>query len=279
MELFRMIKDDTKRAMRFCGGRAIASSVIVALSCLALSLTESVLLMIFCGIDALYYDLFELAKLHPEAVAISAGSFVVWIILIPALLLGKTKLFLSFSEGNDESISSIFDMFSSFKKFIGSAFFAISLGIRYAFVFIIAILPGGAFFWFASTYIPDENRTVALLKIAACFIAVAIMVLCIFLAIIFVQRWSLAPYYRASGIGIHRSFALSTKASKGLYTRIISFKFSFIGWGILSLFMLPMIWTVPYYELSNAIFAKYLMERYEHSLAVTPDISSDDSTV
>ena len=104
------------------------------------------------------------------------------------------------------------------------------------------------------------------------------MILCTFLAFIFVQRWSLAVYYRALGNGVWKSFALSAKASKGFGTRIISFKFSFIGWGIFSLLVLPLIWTVPYYGISNAIFAKYLMERYEHSLAKVPETVSANVT-
>ncbi len=257
--------------MRFCGGRTVASVMIVVLASLAISLTESVLLLIFCGTDAVYQSVYALAQTYRETIYIISGAALVWFFVVPALLLGCIKLYLSFAEGKDESIVTLFDMFSSFKKFFGSAFFAIAFAIRYAFVFAAAILPGGAFFWFSKTYIPDGNRTLQLLKISACCIAIAIMILCVFLAIIFVQRWNLAAYYRALGTGIHKSFSLSAKATKGIYTRIISFKFSFVGWGILSLLILPLIWAVPFYGISNAIFAKYLMERYEHSLAKVPE--------
>lgn len=278
MELFRMIKSDAKRAMRFCGGRTIASVMIIALAYLAISITESVLLLIFCGKDALYYDIFNLSETYREAVFITAGSAVVWVFVIPALLLGYTKLVLSFSEGKDESISLLFDMFSSFKKFISSAFFAVAFVIRYLFVFAAAILPGGAFLWFIETYVPEGSRTAGILKIAACCVAISIMILCIFLAFIFVQRWNLAVYYRVLGTGIHKSFSLSAKATKGLCTEIISFKVSFIGWGFLSFLVLPLLWSVPYYSVSNAIFAKYLMEKYERSLAEVPETVNAEIT-
>ena len=83
---------------------------------------------------------------------------------------------LSFAEGKDESIAQLFDMFSSFKKFFGSAVFAVAFCVRHILVFAAALLPGGAFFWFAKTYIPDGNRTLELLKISAGCIAVAIMI-------------------------------------------------------------------------------------------------------
>ena len=278
MELVRMIKSDARRAMRFCGGRAVASVLVAAMACLIITVTESVLLLVFCGTKALYFDVYTLAKISPEALYILLGSSVFWFLLVPALLLGLTKLYLSFAEGKDESIITLFDMFSSFKKFIGSVFFAVSFAVRYIFVFAAAIFPGGAFLWFSKTYIPEETRTAQLLKISACCIAITIMILCVFLAIIFVQRWSLAIYYRAEGFGIQKSFSVSAKAAKCLCTRILSFKCSFIGWGILSVFILPAIWAVPYYGLSNAIFAKYLMERYEHSLAKVPETVSANVT-
>ncbi|MBQ3531327.1 MAG: DUF975 family protein [Oscillospiraceae bacterium] len=278
MELFRIIKSDARRAMRFCGGRTVASVIIVALAFLAISLTESVLLTVFCGSEVFASDILSLAGTFPEAVFIISCSAVVWIFVIPALLLGFAKLHFSFAEGKDESIQTLFDSFSSFKKFIGSAIFAVVFIIRYAFVFLLAILPGGAFFWFFETYIPEGNRTVEILKISAFFIAAAVIVLCVFLAFIFIQRWSLAPYYRVLGNGIQKSFSLSAKASKGLCTNIISFKFSFIGWALLSFFVLPLLWTVPYYSLANAIHAKYLMEKYERSLAEVPETVDSEVT-
>ena len=66
MELFRIIKSDARRAMSFCGGRAVASVLIAALSCLIITAAESVLLLIFCGTKALYSDLYTLAKTSPE---------------------------------------------------------------------------------------------------------------------------------------------------------------------------------------------------------------------
>ncbi len=271
MELFRIIKSDARRAMRFCGGRAVASAIIVLLACLSINLAETALFLVFSGGENNFSDFIGFYKNSPENIAITAGAAFVWLIVIPSLVLGYIKLHISFAEGNDESISVLFDMFSSFKKFIGSVFFAIGFLVRYLFVFSLAILPGGAFLWFSEKYIPDSGRTASIIKIAACCLAISIIILCVFLAVIFVQRWSLAAYYRVSGTGVFKSFSLSAKATKGLCTRIIGFKCSFIVWGILSFFILPLFWSVPYYNLSVAIFSKYLMERYEHSLAEIPE--------
>lgn len=273
MELFRVIKSDARRAMRFCGGRAIASLMIIALAYLAINLTETVVVYAFTG-EIFYTGNFYSGR---EYAIIAAVFSAIWLLVIPPLWMGYIKLHLSFAEGNDESINTLFDMFSGFKKFIGSVVFFIEYGIRVIIIFAFAVLPGGAFLWFAENYIPTGNRTAEMLKISACCVAIAIMILCIALAIIFIQRWSLAPFYRVRGYGIIKSFTLSAKAAKGCCTKIISFKFSFVGWWILSVLVLPMIWTAPYYALSNAIYAKYLMERYEHSLAEVPEIIEEPS--
>ena len=271
MELFRIIKSDARRAMRSFIGRAVASVMITTLAYLAVNLTESVLLFIFSGEESLFYDFYSLADTSPEVLAITAGAAVIWLFVMPALLLGHAKLNLAFAEGKDESISLLFDMFSSFKKFIGSAVFALCLGLRFILTFAAALVPGGVLFYLAEAFLHPASRTAEILKISACCIAIGLMTLCVALWVMFVQRWYLAPYYRACGNTVHKSFALSVKATKGIRTNIISFKFSFIGWGLISFFILPLLWSVPYYALSNAIYSKYLMERYERSLAEVPE--------
>lgn len=270
MELFRIIKNDAKRAVRFCGGRSASSAVIIALVYLLINISLTVLLYFISGAESLYQSIFSLAETTPAVLAVTGAVSLLWFLIMPALLLGHRKLHLSFAEGNDESINLLFDMFSSFGKFLGAAFFGISSAIRHGLVFAVAILPGGALFWFAENYIPHGNGTFLLLKIILFMFSSVITVLSVFLGLIFIQRWSLAGYYRALGNGVQKSFSLSAKATKGFYTGIISFKCSFIGWGILSLLVVPLFWTLPYYSLSMAIYAKYLMERYEHSLAETP---------
>ena len=276
MELFRIIKSDAKKALRFCSGRITASAIIIALFWLLFTVAESVLHFIFVGPKSIYFS-FENVVKSPVALSITTAISVVWLFVMPALFLGFKKLCLYFAEGKDESISMIFDTFTSFKKFFGSFFFAIGFAIRWILVFGIAILPGGSIFWFTEKYVPDSGRLFLLIKVSLFFLAGGIMVLCVFLGIIFTQRWSIAAFYRTLGFGVQKSFSLSAKATKGFCTNIISFKFSFIGWGLLSLLIFPLLYSIPFYSVSFAIYGKYLMQRYENSLAEVPEILSEDS--
>ncbi len=277
MELFRIIKKDAKAAMRFCGGRTLACIFTVLLAYLVINLTESLLLFVFYGGGDLL-DFYSLSATAPLALIITAICSLLYFSVIPALCLGSKKLLCAFANGEDESLSIMFDTFSSFKSFVGSAVFGIMQFLRHCLTFAFCLVPGSALIYVAVKYTPLGSATLDILKIAACCVGIGLLLLCSALGLIFVQRWSLAPYYRAKGEKIHRSFALSVKTTKGLCTNIIAFKFSFLGWGILSLLVLPLLWTLPYYLLSKAIYAKYLMERYERSLAEIPSILEDDES-
>ena len=66
---------------------------------------------------------------------------------------------------------------------------------------------------------------------------------------------------------MHKAFSLSVKATKGLCPNIIRFKISYFGWALLSVLVLPLFWSLPYYSTASAIYAKYLAERLEHASA------------
>ncbi len=270
MELFRVIKSDARQALRFCGGRTVASVLIIFLAYLAISLTESVLLLVFAGYDALYIDYFAIKTISPEILYITGGCSFVYFVVASVLSLGHAKLHFNFADGMDESIVTLFDMFSSFKKFFGSILFYFEYYVRVIVVLSVAAVPGSVLFYVAGTYIEPAGRTAELLQISAYCVAIILILLCLSLGIIFIQRWALAEYYYISGKGLIKSFILSAKATKGLCALVIRFKLSFFGWALLSFFVLPALWSIPYYSIAKAIFAKYLMERYERSLAEVP---------
>lgn len=279
MELFRVIKRDARFALRFCGGRAVASLMTVVLVYLAVSLTHSALLFIFApesSIEAFfetYYGSFTEDKI------ITLCCAVLYYLVMSPLLMGYTKLHFAFSEGLDESAVMLFDYFSSVKKFFGSVLFSVIYDARVLFFIVLAAAPGAGLFYFAQNCFPEGSDTLEILRISLCCIAVGLMMLCLSLALIFVQRWSLAKYYYCEGNGAFASLSLSAKATKGFCTRIIRFRVSFFGWALLSFLILPMIWSAPYYFVSDAIFSRYLMERYERSLAQVPESIADDETI
>ncbi len=270
MELFRIIKKDARRALRGCIGRTAAAAMIIAMAYLAISLTQSVLLFIFSGAESLYYDFYSIADYSPETLAVSGIMSLVYFFLMYPLFIGYTKLHFAFAEGKDESINTLFDMFSSAKKYFPSVFFFIIFSLK-RILALLWLAPGMALCCCAYNFIPEGTATLEILKIAALIVSLSVVIVGAGIYLVFIQRWHLAPYYFISGNGIMKSFSLSVKASKGIRGDILRFKLSFIGWALLSFFILPLLWSVPYYFVSSAIYSKYLMEKYEHSLAQVPE--------
>lgn len=276
MELFRIIKKDARKALHSCGGRTVAAAMILALAYLAVNITETIFLYIFCG-DAAFIDYTApgnyaaLLKSSTEAVIITAAATFLYFILILPLFWGYKKLTFAFAEGKDENITTLFDMFSSGKNYFSSVAFTFMYFIRRLFAVAVSAAPGAGFLYCTVNFIPEGSATLGILRIGAIIVSCSVIAVGLYAGFVFIQRWHLAPYYFVSGSGICKSFGLSAKASKGICGDILRFKLSFIGWALLSFFVLPMLYSVPYYFVSLAIHAKYLMEKYEHSLAQVPE--------
>ena len=270
MELFRIIKKDARKALHSCGGRTVAGAMIFALAYLAVYITETIVFYIFCGEENLsnYEMIWNGSK---EALIITIGALLLYYVLVFPLAWGYKKLTLAFAEGKDESINTLFDMYSSGKKYFSSVLFTFLFFIKRILVLVFMTAPGLGLMYCSANFIPRGSATLEILRIGATIISGSVAIVGGFGSLAVIQRWHLAPYYFASGSGICKSFALSVKASAGIRGEIFRFKLSFIGWALLSFFVLPLLYSVPYYFMATAIHAKYLMEKYEHSLAVVPE--------
>ncbi len=270
MELFRIIKKDARKALHFCGGRTAAGAMIFALAYLAVYITETIVLYIFCGGENISnYEMIWNGS--AEALIITAGAALLYYTLVFPLAWGYKKLTIAFAEGNDESINTLFDMYSSWKKYFSSVVFTFIYSIKRILVLAIMLAPGLGLLYCSINFIPKGSATLEILRIGAVIISGSAAIVGAFASLAVAQRWYLAPYYFASGSGIVKSFSLSVKATAGIRGEILRFKLSFIGWALLSFLILPLLYSVPYYFMATAIHAKYLMEKYEHSLAVVPE--------
>ncbi len=274
MELHRIIKSDARRALRRYWAKSAVAVLVLFSAYIAVVLAESVLLFVFSGEESLKLDFLSLGNTSTETLVITGISAVLFCLLMPALIVGYKKLHLAFANGGEAAVAALFDSFSSPGAFFRAIVFALLLTVRRAVVFAAALLPGGALIYAAYRFIEPQTRTVYMLKLCAYCIGGILILLCLALALIFVQRWFAAPYYLAGGTGVHKAFALSVKATKGLCPAIIRFKISYFGWALLSVLVLPVLWSLPYYSTASAIYAKYLTERFEHGSANAADAAN-----
>lgn len=265
MELHRIIKSDAKKALRRYWGRSVVAALIVFAAYLAIALSESILLFVFSGEESVSAKIFDLASTTPEVLVILGCTALAFCLLMPGLLLGFKKLHLGFAKNAETAVYTLFDCFSSLREFFRSFFFSLMLSLRCAAVTLLSLVPGTALIYAAHTYIQPQNRTVYMLKVCAYCVGALVGLLCLAMGLIFMQRWFAAPYYLVSGRGIHKSFTLSVKATRRMTSEIIRFKLSYFGWALLSIFVFPILWSLPYYSIAEAIYAEYLIERQSRS--------------
>lgn len=80
--------------------------------------------------------------------------------------------------------------------------------------------------------------------------------------LVFTRRYALAPYLviRQDSLTARQAIRESIQATRGFKTSYAWFQFSFIGWWLFSLFMLPRSTPFPYVWGGNALYARTLLE-------------------
>lgn len=160
----------------------------------------------------------------------------------------------------------IFNFFAGAKNYFGSIWFQISLGIRCAVWFLLFSLPGAAILGvqlyllgaFSKGFtLPEVLGNDYLLLIPA----VALLVFSWIICGIFLLRYFAAPYFWTSSrenmdTKLTPSAAMkeSVKVMNGRKLKLLGYVFTFAGWGLLLVFILPALYVIPYYQAFLAAF-------------------------
>ena len=79
---------------------------------------------------------------------------------------------------------------------------------------------------------------------------------------ILTRRYVLAPYFIAldDSLSARRALKKSVQTTRGFKTGLAWFQFSFAGWWLLGILVLPLFYVIPYYWGSTALYARTVME-------------------
>ena len=94
----------------------------------------------------------------------------------------------------------------------------------------------------------------------------------------FVQRWALLPYLALERpeLGLRALLRISRRATKGLRFELLYARLSFLGWALLTVLIFPALFTVPYYEQTMALYARYLLEQAGETRADHTSAGNED---
>lgn len=269
--LNEQIRRNARAMLRQNWGKAVALTVAVTAVVLLISLAESALAALL-GIHGLPTMLYtyrgSLSALFPGRVLpsllLSAGLWLLEAALLYPLLLGISEWFFHLTYGGrEDNMRDIFRHFRTGRDFGRAVWLYLNMSVRSSLYMALALLPGGAMI--ASSMIFTRGNPSSLDRIMAIMglaIGVCLVALGLITGFIFTRRYQLAPYLIADNDSLTagQALQLSVRATKGFKTGFAWFQFSFVGWVLLSVLMLPLFYTVPYFWGSNALYARTLME-------------------
>lgn len=194
-------------------------------------------------------------------------SLLVQLILFSPLLVGTAKWFFHLVSDEKCDVIDLFEYFSSIKGYFGSVWLELNLFIRkFVILFLFTAIPiilmgiglrlmDGS--WNTS-YSPDSLSVLlgTMLLIAGCVLTVVSLLF----AWIFLKRYFLVRYLFGEERSVHQAFKQSVLYTKGKRTELFFFDFSFIGWFISCIFIIPIFYVVPYLISASSLFAKILIE-------------------
>lgn len=265
------IRHNTRDMLRRNWGKAVALTVTLMAVLLLGSMLESALggLLGIHGLGTLltiYRS--SLSALTPARLAASAaltlGVGIVELLLLCPLLLGISEWLTGLSYGvceNDMGV--VFRHYRDPRRFGRAVWLYLNIAVRSWFYTNLLLLPGSLMIGASELFIRGNpsslDRIMAIMGMA---MGVCLVILGGITAWIFTRRYSLAPYLivRKDSLTARQAIRMSIQATRGFKTSYAWFQFSFLGWWLLSLFMLPLFYTIPYVWGGNALYARTLLE-------------------
>ena len=252
------IKADAKKALKGNWLMAIISGLTLLFSYLIIQNTASLLAVVLGEIWA------------------TVIMFVLLLLLFCPLLLGTFRCLWRLFGGMDDTVISVFYYFSKMSLYLKVLKFALKLAVRVAIFALIFYLPVIALNVIAS---PELYRIIDVpIPIWSQNLSLFVKFLSSFsfaLVILSISKFYLAPILIIANeeIDLDEAIYMSRVISKGSLMDFVFLIISLIGWMLLSLFFLPLIFTLPYFIMCYIVHSKYSIKDYNDKIKSLSDDS------
>ncbi len=192
-------------------------------------------------------------------------SFFLWQFFGVPLLYGVLRWFWFTAAGDDLPVSEAFFYFSRTKEYIRSVSLGFRIFCRIVAILVVCFLPSIIISILCRPTLYD------MLNFAMPFFVSSLWslgnVLTLFgtiLSIILLLRYFAAPILMINdnNISPQEALHLSNIISKQVNGKTLSFILSFLGWAVLSLLVIPLLYTLPFFMTCYSVYCKYLIENY-----------------
>lgn len=266
MTLQRKMKDNALLSLKNHWGRAVS-----------ILLFQTGILAFFLLLEQVLCTLLELTVPEAPALRLSWGGLEVdgrlAVVTATALLVGAAVLnpiamgikrwYCGQVRGESPALLLIFSYFYSWKDLFRTVLLRVMVGVRkILWALLFAIPPAGIFI--GRAFIRAESGVALAMSAALSALGILTAVLMAVLWYFVTLRYFLADYYFVSGegMGLHAMIRCSAAAMKGGKRQLFSMQLSMLPWGILSVLLVPALFTAPYYQAAMAIFAQVRMEGF-----------------
>jgi len=206
-------------------------------------------------------------------VLVSVVSTLFCVIITFPLVFGVLRWFWRITGGADDSIGGVFHYFSSINNYLMSVKVFWGLFWRTVVVTAVAFLPYLIVDAATSPKVYALIGTSVPLGISSLSsIADLLIILGLVGFVAFIIRYYLVPsiLFWDENVSVHKAFKYSAVISKGSKGAFFYFVISFIGWFVLSLLAVPLLFTIPYFLASITVFSRYVINHYQMMKKVVP---------
>lgn len=271
--LRKQIKQNAHRALSGSWGKAICIFMVALAIFIIFSLLQGLTTLLLGVPDfqdvlqtpAIYLD--DTMNLSYFSLMISAVYFLFSLLINSPLTFGKRQWYYRLAGGNSDEVVTVFSFFASIRLLGKSIWHDIMLLARLLLWSIpFGAVPGGVCFFarllLNSADAPPQSLT-RLGGILLLLVGMLLGVLAFVFFLIVTNRYFLSAYLIVDRpeMSVREAFVTSVRYTKGCKTQIFMLMFSFLPWFLLSVLVLPLLYVVPYYNESLALYAKYLVER------------------
>jgi len=265
----RAIKKDAHAALKGHWGTAVLITLLTLVVSFALGLFEGAIPLML-GAPGFFANLAQSA--NPWQAALDCAP---WFLLFTALMgllslifvapmaVGTADWYMGRSDGLEQDVSHIFWPFGC-KKFWGSmVLFVASYLIALFWGVLFLALPVGLIgYGVYSLYYLNLQPIVQTLTITGILASVLFLLVLLFFLAVFLSRYSLAIFLMGKHYakGPFGALRMSARITKGHCFETFWFALSFLPWMLLNGLVVPMFYTLPYLQMSFALYTRYLVE-------------------
>lgn len=183
-------------------------------------------------------------------------------VLITPLTVGQNEWYWYLTDRKPVGIEGIFAWFGSLRLYAKSLWLRVNIFLR-TLPWVLLLIGIPYCIMFIGTYFFYKQQQTALIFVASFLIMIASMLLIggLILYLYIVSKYFLAVYLLVEDNKrkVNDTVSESVRLTQGLRGDIFKFWLSFTPWFLLIVFFFPILYVMPYFNASSAVYAKYLI--------------------